>query len=352
MKRLAWVLLALTVAVASGWGALRLARRAAGEPSALLEDRWYEGSRVVDRSGLDLQEIPSEKGLRGREMTLDELGPRIVLATLAAEDHDFYVHDGVDKEAMLRAVATDVLHGKIVSGGSTITEQLVKLLDQEGAPRKRTARVKLVEMARAENLEEQKDKHAILEAYMNRLPYGHSLVGPEAAARGYFGVAAKDLSWAEAAYLAVVPRAPSALDPITRESRVLPRQRIVLAALRERGFLSEEDLSRAQAEVVSPRKPSRAMLAPHLIDSLHKEGRLAAHGTTKTTIDLPLQRDVEGLVRTHLASVRAFGASDAAVLVVDNASGDVLAYVGGASYEDNLDAAVHRLSDRNRLTCF
>ena len=76
------------------------------------------------------------------------------------------------------------------------------------------------------------------------------------------------------------------------------------------------------------------MLAPHLIDSLHAEGRLAAHGTTKTTLDLPLQRDVEGLVRTHVASIRAFGASDAAVLVVDNASGDVLAYVGGASYED------------------
>jgi len=76
-------------------------------------------------------------------------------------------------------------------------------------------------------------------------------------------------------------------DPITRESRVLPRQRIVLAALRDRGFLSEEDLARAQAEEVSPRKPSRAMLAPHLIDSLHKEGRLAAHGTTKTTIDTP-----------------------------------------------------------------
>ena len=164
------------------------------------------------------------------------MGPRIVLATLAAEDHDFYVHDGVDKEAMVRAVATDVLHGKLLSGGSTITEQLVKLLDQEGAPRKRTARVKLVEMARAENLEEGHDKRSILEAYMNRLPYGHSLVGPEAAARGYFGVAAKDLSWAEAAYLAVVPRAPSALDPVARESRVLPRQRIVLAALRERGF--------------------------------------------------------------------------------------------------------------------
>jgi penicillin-binding protein 1C len=329
-----WKLLAVAVALALGWSALRVARHAAGEPSALLSDRWYEGARVVDRSGLDLREIPSEKGLRGRETTLDAMGSRVVLCTLAAEDHDYFLHDGVDDEAMLRAALTDVLHGKIVSGGSTITEQLVKLLDQEGAPRKRTAGIKLVEMARAENLEEQKDKRSILEAYMNRLPYGRSLVGPEAAAHGYFGCAARDLSWAEAAFLAVVPRAPTALDPITHAARVMARQRLVLAALRERGFLSDDDLARAKAEVVSPKRPSRAELAPHLVDSLHKEGRLALHGTTRTTIDLPLQKDVEGLVRTHLAGVRAFGATGAAVVVVDNASGDVLAYVGGADYDD------------------
>jgi penicillin-binding protein 1C len=340
VKRWAWTVLALAAALAAAWGALRLVRRAAGEPSALLGDRWYEGARVLDRSGLDLQEIPSEKGLRGREVTLDAMGSRIVLATLAAEDHDFFLHDGVDDEAMFRAALTDVFHGKLVSGGSTITEQLVKLLDQEGAPHARTLGVKLVEMARAENLEEAEDKHAILEAYMNRLPYGHSLVGPEAAARGYFGVAARDLSWAEAAFLAVVPRAPSALDPLTHRGRVLPRQRLVLAALRERGFLGDDDLARAKTEVVSPVKPSRTLLAPYLIDALHKEGQLAAHGTTRTTIDLPLQRDVEGLVRTHLAGVRALGASDAAVIVVDNASGDVLAYVGGADYDDPIAGKV------------
>ncbi len=334
MKRVAWRVLGLVAFALALLSGLRAARRAAGEPSLLLEDRWYEGMRVLDRTGLDLEELPSDKGLRGREMTLDALGPRIVLATLAAEDHDFYVHDGVDTGAMMRAALTDLVHGKIVSGGSTITEQLVKILDQEGAPRKRTARIKLVEMARAKNLEEHEDKRGILEAYMNRLPYGHSLVGPEAAAQAYFGVAAKDLSWAQAAFLAVVPRAPSALDPVVHASRIVPRQRIVLTALRERASLSADDLARAESEVVSPRRPSRKRFAPYLVDALHKEGALAASGTTKTTIDLSLQRDVEGLVRTHLASVREFGATDAAVLVVDNASGDVLAYAGGADYDD------------------
>jgi penicillin-binding protein 1C len=297
-------------------------------------DGWFKGSRVVDRNGLDLREIPSEKGLRGRETTLEEMGPRIVLATLAAEDHDFYEHDGVDRLALLRAVLTDVTHGKLISGGSTITEQLVKLLENEGSPRSRTMKTKLVEMARAENLEEKTDKHAILEAYLNRLPYGHSLTGPESAARGYFGVAAKDLSWAEAAFLAVVPRAPTSLDPVLHAKQVLTRQRIVLTTLRERGFLSESDLLRAEAEAISPLRPSHSLLAPHFIDALQKEGRLAPHGTTATTIDLGLERDVEGLVRTHLATVAGFGATQAAAIVVDNATGDVLAYVGGADYDE------------------
>jgi penicillin-binding protein 1C len=324
-------LFSLTLAL--GWVGLRAARRAAGEPSALLGDRWYEGARVTDRAGKDLSEIPSEKGLRGRETPLDAIGARVVLSTLAAEDHDFFEHDGVDLVALARAALLDVTHGKLLAGGSTITEQLVKLLDQEGEPRRRTLGIKLVEMARAENLEEETDKRSILEAYLNRLPYGHGLVGPEAAARAYFGVAARDLSWAQAAYLAVVPRAPSALDPVAHASKVMPRQRLVLAALRERGYLSSEDLARATAELVTPERPTRSRFAPHLVDSLRKEGALAP-GVTRTTIDRALQADVEGLVRTHLASVRGFGATSAAVVVVDNANGDVLAYVGGAAYDD------------------
>jgi penicillin-binding protein 1C len=322
------------LALVAAWGGFRWLRSSAGEPSELLDDPWFEGARVVDRNGKDLREIPSEKGMRGRETTLEEMGPRIVLATLVAEDHDFYAHDGVDGEALLRAAGTNLVHRKLVSGGSTITEQLVKLLENEGSARPRTLAAKLVEMARAQNLEERTDKHAILEAYLNRLPYGHSLVGPESAAQGYFGVAAKDLSWAQAALLAVVPRAPSALDPVLHGQKVVVRQRLVLEALRERGFLSVSDLARAEAESVAPTRPSHGLFAPYLVDALKKDGRLAAHGTTRTTIDLTLERDVEGLVRTHLASVASYGATQAAAIVVDNATGEVLAYVGGADYDE------------------
>jgi penicillin-binding protein 1C len=334
VKRLARVLVGVAAALGLLWVGLRHVRRSQGEPSQLLADRWYEGARVVDRQGKDLREMPSDKGMRGRAATLEEMGPRIVLATLSAEDHDYYAHDGVDGEALLRAAATNVVHGKLVSGGSTITEQLVKLLEHEGGARPRTLSAKLVEMARAENLEEHQDKHAILEAYLNRLPYGRSLVGPEAAARGYFGVAAKDLSWAEAAFLAVIPRAPTALDPISHGEQVMARQRLVLASLRERGFLSDADFTRAVSETVTAKKPSHVLLAPYLVDALASDGKLASHGTTRTTVDLTLQGDVEGLVTTHLGSVSTLGATEAAVIVVGNATGDVLAYVGGADYDE------------------
>ncbi len=347
MKRRVALLAGALALVAALWGGERVLRRSLGTPSALLDERWYEGARVVDRNGKDLREIPSDKGLRGRETKLEEMGSRIVLSTLAAEDHDFYGHDGVDGLALMRAGAIDLLHGKLVSGGSTITEQLVKLLEHEGSARPRTIMAKLVEMGRAENLEERHDKRTILEAYLNRLPYGHSLVGPESAAQGYFGVAAKDLSWAEAAFLAVVPRAPSALDPITHAEQVTTRAHKVLASLRERRFLSETDLLRAEAEVVSPRRPEHPLLAPYLVDALIKE-RALVPGTTTTTIEKELQRDVEGLVRTHLATVAAFGARQAAAIVVDNATGDVLAYVGGADYDEPTAGKVDMVRTRRQ----
>ena len=102
----------------------------------------------------------------------------------------------------VRALAQNLRHGRLVSGASTITQQLVKLLDNEGQPRPRTFSEKLKEAARAENLEKVVSKQAILEAYLNRLSYGHGLTGPESAAHAYFGKSARDLSWAEAAYLA------------------------------------------------------------------------------------------------------------------------------------------------------
>jgi penicillin-binding protein 1C len=326
---------ALAAALSLGaWGAFSAYRAQAGEPSERLADTWHLGRRVLDRERRDLREIPSPEGHRGREARLDELGDRVVLATIAAEDGRFYDHGGVDARALLRALAQNLESGRVVSGASTITQQLVKLLDHEGQPRERSLANKLSEAARAMNLEGTASKSEILAAYLARLPYGHGLTGPEAAARGYFGVAARDLSWAQAAHLAALPRAPSYLDSYAHPERVEPRRRAVLDALHRLGALGDADHARAAVEAVTPRPIERPFLAPHFVDMLGKTGQIAPSGETVTTLDAGLQRDVEGLVRTHLAAIHAYGATNAAVLVVDNTSAEVLAYVGSAAYDD------------------
>ena len=196
------------------WISWRLFRLSAGAPyDALADSSWTEGTRVLARDGRLLGERPSPGGLRGHSTRIDEVSERLVLATVASEDRRWEDHDGVDRLALVRALFSYVTHGHIVSGGSTITQQLVKRLDYQGRPKPRTVAAKLREIARAQNLEARNDKRTLLEAYLNHIDYGHGWAGPEAAAQGYFGVHAKELSLAQATLLAVLPRAPSALDP-------------------------------------------------------------------------------------------------------------------------------------------
>ena len=303
-----------------------------GDPSGQLADDWFTGHRIVDRRGELLRELPTEDNRRGRTVSLEEAGERTILATLAAEDADFYEHDGVDRFAILRAVQQNIRNGRVVSGASTITQQLVKLLDSRGVPGERTAAVKVREAMRAQNLEKELDKDEILEAYLNRLPYGHGLVGPEAAAQGYFGVRSDQLSWAQATFIAVLPRAPSFLDPYRHPERVQLRQAALLREMLEGGLLTQAEHDRALAEPIELQRPSRPFAAPHFVQMLQGEGRLAESDMTRTTLDAELQRDVEGLVNTHMMSVTERSAFDAAVIVVDNATGDVLAYVGSADF--------------------
>lgn len=326
--------------VAVVWAGWRVFRASVGSPEALLDDTdWLFATRVLARDGQILGERPSTDGLRGVRTKLEDVSPRLVRATVASEDRRFFEHDGVDRSAILRALFVDMQHARIVSGGSTITQQLVKRLDHQGRPRPRTMAEKLREIARAENLEAARDKNTILEAYLNRLDYGRGFAGPEAAALGYFGVHARDLSLAQAAFLAVLPRAPSALDPYRHRDRAVRRQRALLTTMRDRHDISEEDFQRAMGEelVLEDAHTRRPLLAPHLVLAKakgSKDGTARGVYEVRTTLDADLQRDAEALVRTHAARLAKKGASTAAVVVVDNATGDVLASIGSADYGD------------------
>ena len=321
------------------WISWRLFRAYAGAPyDALADSSWTEGTRVVARDGRLLGERPSPEGLRGRSMRLEDVSDRLILATIASEDRRWAAHDGVDRFSLVRAFFSYVRHGHVVSGGSTITQQLVKRLDHQGKHQPRTLAAKLREMARAQNLEARTDKRTLLEAYLNHIDYGHGWAGPEAAAQGYFGVHAKDLSLAQAALLAVLPRAPSALDPYRHLERAVLRQRALLGSMQAHGDISSADLDRALSEelVLRDRTEPRVLVAPHVVLASARRAlrEAAAAREIRTTLDLDLQRDLEALVKTHAVRLAQRGASTAAVVVVDNATGDVIAQVGSADWGD------------------
>ncbi|HEY6723961.1 MAG TPA: transglycosylase domain-containing protein, partial [Polyangiaceae bacterium] len=262
-RQSAWLVLGMVLASVLGW---QLLRAVAGTPLAELDDPWHRDRSIVDRAGQPLRRIPSALGVRGAPVELEAMGDRLISTTLVSEDRRFYEHGGVDLSAVLRAFKQNVRDGRIVSGASTVTQQLVKLLDSAGRPTKRGPWLKLVESARATNLEEQLSKREILTAYINRLNYGRGLVGPERAAHALFGKAPSQLSWPEAALLAVLPRAPSSLDPYRHPQRVKRRQQALLRALGRHGFLSAAELDRALASPVALLPVSHPFAAPHFVD--------------------------------------------------------------------------------------
>ncbi|MDB4944307.1 MAG: Multimodular transpeptidase-transglycosylase [Labilithrix sp.] len=354
-------LLAVASLVLASWLAWRGYRVIASAPyDALSDASWTEGTRVLARDGRVLGERPTPEGLRGHSTRLDEVSERLVQATIASEDRRWEQHDGIDRRALVRAALSFVRHGHVVSGGSTLTQQLVKRLDHQGKPHPRTISEKLREMARAQNLEARNDKRTLLEAYLNHIDYGHGWAGPEAAAQGYFGTRARDLSLAQATLLAVLPRAPSALDPYRHRERAVMRQRALLVSMHDHGEITGEDLTRALDEPLVLRdRAARTPLALHVV--LAGARRAVRDGgrsrEVHTTIDLDLQRDVEALVRTHAARLQQRGASTAALVVVDNLTGDVLAQVGSADWGDaaiagNVDLARARRQPGSTLKPF
>jgi penicillin-binding protein 1C len=245
------------------------------------------------------------------------------------EDGRFADHRGVDPAALLRAATEFIRERRIVSGGSTITMQLARL--RYDLPR--TAWGKACEIALALRIEAGMPKNRILEAYVNRLPMGGNLTGVEAGARTYFGVPASDLDWSQAAMLAALPNDPVALDPYAHRTALERRQRAILAYLRVRGAIGADDLRQALAERVAilPRHEGIGD-APQLLFRLAATAGGAEH--VRTTIDRDLQRYVENAAQEVVAALADRSVRDAAAIVVDNATGDVLAYLGSPEYFD------------------
>ncbi|MBX3127476.1 MAG: penicillin-binding protein 1C [Polyangiaceae bacterium] len=294
------------------------------------------GVRVVDRHGRLIRDVTADGGARATWVTHDELGDDLRAALLAAEDRRFLEHVGVDPFAVARALAQLALERRVVSGASTITQQLARTL----RPRPRTLAGKLAEVRLALRIEWSLSKAEILEQYANRAWFGPNVRGVGAASRHYFDKSPASLGLGEAALLAGLCRGPSLYDPRRAPALAERRRNRVLDRLLAAGLASEPRVDSAKSEPVLLHSAAAEGGSRHFLQSL-LSGRLAARLEAKgpftlvrTTLDAALQLEVERAARAELAGLAERDVTAAAVVVVDNQSGEVLAYVGSGEFFD------------------
>lgn len=310
----------------AGWGILHLVPL----PQSLMHPP-KAGPVFTDRNGQPLRELLVEKARFVQNVPLDEIPPLFVNATIAAEDKRFWSHHGIDPLAVLRAGAGWLMHRRVVSGASTITQQLVKMT---GPRRHRSLAVKLEEAVKAVRLEQCRDKRWILDAYLNRLDYGNLRIGCSTAARYYFGKSLSDLSLAESAFLAGLPQAPAHLNPWSHYQNAKMRQERVLERMLSARLITGPEYSRALAERLVLNPPQRVFQAPHFMDLLLQQNAVAGStsGEIRTTVDLEITRAVEQLLMARIVRLKSQHVNNGAVVVIDNRTGDVLALVGSENY--------------------
>ncbi|MGH6994082.1 MAG: transglycosylase domain-containing protein, partial [Stellaceae bacterium] len=290
--------------------------------------RHLEYSHVVlDRNGKLLRAYATKQGRWRLPASVKDVDPLFVKMLLAYEDKRFYEHDGVDPEAMARAFWQLVTSGHIVSGGSTLTMQVARLLE----PRPhRSLRAKMRQIVRALELEHDLSKKQILSLYLTLAPYGGNLEGIRAASLAYFGKEPRTLTLAQAALLVALPQSPEERRPDRYAKAARAARNRVLDRVVAAGVVPRDEIAHAKAQDVPHARKELPMLAPHSADQVISAAPdLRVH---RLTIEAGLQERLQALARERAQAIGPH--ISVAILVVDNASGEVLARVGSADYFD------------------
>ena len=304
-------------------------------PSGLLDNTAAPSTIVVDRNGIPLYEARADDGTKMISLSADALPAMLVAATIAAEDRRFWRHPGIDPIAMLRALKRDVRELSFVEGGSTISQQVAKLLlNRESPHRRRGVSAKVHEGILALRLEHRYTKQQILALYLNLAAYGNQIVGAERASRAYFGCAASMLTPAQAAFLAGLPQRPSDFNPYRSFNAARARQHVVLVRMERARTLSSPRVEEALAERLTLNRDSSPFTAPHFVEMVLANTGDQRPDRIQTTIDRELQADVRGIVDSQRATLEQHGAANVAVVVLDNRSGEWLAWEGSGDYFD------------------
>lgn len=320
--------------------------------------------RITDRNGNLLYEILPEEGGRHAVVPLEDIPACMKQATIAIEDRNFYRNPGVDLEGVLRAIWINLQGGETIAGGSTITQQIVRnsLLGPERT--ERTLRRKLREVVLAWQISRRLSKDEILALYLNQTYYGGLAYGVEAAAQTYFGKPARDLSLPECALLAGLPQAPGLYDPLTNPEKAKERQTIVLGLMEKEGFISAEERHAAEMTPLAYNPAPYPIQAPHFIwlvkdslDRLYSDGRVGRRASVivRTTLDLDAQRLAEEAIARRLKAFEpkegeiSKNVNNAALVVLEPSTGEVLALVGGADYfDESIQGAINMAAVRRQ----
>ncbi|HPE61691.1 MAG TPA: penicillin-binding protein 1C [Thiolinea sp.] len=263
---------------------------------------------------------------------------KFATALIRFEDRRFRRHHGVDMLALLRAGFDNLRQGRVVSGASTLSMQVIRLA--RGNP-PRTLSEKGLEILRAWRLEMRLDKEAILALYAAHAPFGGNVVGLEAAAWRYFGRAPGQLSWAESAMLAILPNNPALIHPGRNRAQLLAKRNRLLTLLHAQGTLETLDYELALAEPLPEAPHPLPRLAPHLLDTLSRQ--YPQQQRFHSTLDAPLQQSLNNLARRSGEQLALEGIQNLAILVLDNRSLGTLAYVGNRPDMDSRQDQGHAI---------
>lgn len=335
----------------------------------------FETTRILDRNGNLLYEILDPNAGRRTYVPLNKISPYVLAATLATEDKEFYSHPGFNIFAMLRALFQNVEEGETVSGASTITQQLARMLLMNPEERSQVSfRRKAREIILAAGITRRYTKDEILELYLNEINYGNLSYGIEAAAESYFNTTADKLTFAQASFLAGLPQAPAVYDIFANREATLNRHKQVLTLTyqmsQEDGCISvsnnrdpvcisaeEATVAAGEMDIYAFVPTSFPMLYPHWVnyvrtqlETMYDPQTIYRLGfTVYTTLDPYLQSEAERLVKQQVDSLQDQHVTNGALVAIRPATGEILTMVGSADfYNTEISGQVNMATSQTR----
>ncbi len=328
-------------------------------PSKLTNRPIEQATKIFDRNGALLYSVFNDKNRT--LITLDNVSPHLISATLAAEDAEFYLHEGIDPFGIARSIYVTIFTSS-KQGGSTITQQVAKnaLLTQD-----RTLPRKIKDVVLALQIERKYSKDDILQMYLNEVPYGGTTWGVEASAKSLFNKSAKDLTLSESALIAGLPQRPTYYSPFRDPEAAKNRQKYVLYLMKDRGwvdrdgnrqYLSEEDYNAAVEEELNYAEIKGTLKAPHfvmyvldLLRERYGEEYLNSGLNVTTSLDLTLQETYEQILREEVEKASTLGVGNAGLVAIDPQTRQILAMVGSRDYfADNSTGQFNIVVDGHR----